>query len=237
MAKNDYYFYISGFISLALFFIFISIFIFMLVSNTKIKSYALKKENYISISLDMVIPQTTKNSKVQKKTIEPVSEEIENDLSIDDLFSDVSTKNIKKKNIKKIDNKRLQELTKRLKKAELNKVESVNKKIDSIQDSNIAKETKQNSSADEVNEYLAKIQAIIYENFNPPQNTQGKSAKVVIELSAIGKMIDFRILNPSDNEDFNKELSKIKNRLRGALFPSNPENKKFRLITIITSKE
>ncbi len=237
MVRSNYYFYISGLISFTIFFIFISMFIYMLMSSAKIKSYALKKDNFISISLDMVIPQTTKNLKVQKKNIEPISEEIESDLSIDDLFSDVSTKTIKKKNIKNIDNKRLQELTKRLKTAELNKVESINKKIDSIQDSNIAKDTKQNSSADEVNEYLAKIQTIIYENFNPPQNTQGKSAKVVIELSAIGKMIDFRILNPSDNEDFNKELKKIKNRLRNVLFPSNPDNKNFRLITIITSKE
>ncbi len=237
MVKNDYYFYISGFISFALFFGFIAVVIIMLMSNINIKSYALKEDNYISISLDIVTPQTSKNAKVEEKTIEPISEEIESDLSIDDLFSDVSTKTIKKKKEKKIDSKRFQELTKRVKTAKLNKVDSMNEKINSIQDSNIAKITKQNSSADEVNEYLARIQAIIYKNFNPPQNTQGKSAKVVIELSAIGKMLDFRVLSPSDNEDFNKELHKIKNKLQGALFPSNPDNENFRLITIITSKE
>ena len=237
MVKNDYYFYLSGFISLALFFILISIFIFMLISTQEIKSYALKKDNYISVSLDMIVPQTTKNIKVEEKKIEPISEEIESDLSIDDLFSDVTTKTIKKKKEKKIDNKRFQELTKLLKTAKLNEVDSLNDKINSIQDSNIAKETKQSSTADEVNEYLAKIQAIIYKNFNPPQNTQGKSAKVVIELSAVGKIIDFRVLSLSDNEDFNKELNKIKDRLYGTLFPRNPDNKQFRLITIIRSKE
>ena len=236
MVRSNYYFYISGLISFTIFFIFVSMFIYMLMSSAKIKSYALKKDNFISISLDTVIPQTTKNLKVQEKK-ELVSKEFDSDLSIDDLFSDVTTKTIKNKQSKKIDDKRFQEITKRLKKSKLNKVDSMNEKINSIQDSNIKSETRQNSTADEVNEYLAKIQAIIYKNFNPPQNTQGKSAKVVIELSAIGKMIDFRILSPSDNEDFNKELSKIKNRLEIVLFPSNPNNEKFRLITIITSKE
>ena len=235
--NNNYYFYLSGGISLGLFFLFLFVFITMLMSNPEIKSYALKKDNYISISLDVVIPQTIKNAKVQEKKIESISEEIENDLSIDDLFSDVTTKTITKKKIDKIDNKRFQEITKRVKTAKLNKVDSMNEKINSIQDSNIAKVTKQSSTADEVNEYLARIQAIIYENFNPPQNTQGKSAKVIIELSAIGKMLDFRIAKPSDNEDFNKELNKIKNRLQGVLFPSNPNNENFRLITIITSKD
>ncbi|MCF6331064.1 MAG: TonB C-terminal domain-containing protein [Sulfurimonas sp.] len=237
MVKNDYYFYISGFISFALFFAFIAIVIIMLMSNINIKSYALKKDNYISISLDIITPQTSKNAKIEEKLIEPISEEIESDLSIDDLFSDVSTKTIKKKKEKEIDNKRFQELTKRVKTAKLNKVESMNEKINSIKSSNIAKTTKQNSSADEVNEYFARIQAIIYKNFNPPQNTQGKSAKVVIELSAIGKMLDFRVLSPSDSEDFNKELYRIKNRLQGTLFPVNPDNKNFRSTIIITSKE
>lgn len=212
-------------------------FIVMLMSNSKIKSYALKKDNYISISLDTSIPQTIKNLKVEEKIIEKATKTIESDLSIDDLFSDVSTKAIKKKKINKIDNKRFQEIIKRTKTSKLNKVDTINEKINSIQDSKITKKTKQNSTADEVNEYLAKIQAIIYKNFNPPQNTQGKTAKVIIELSAIGKMLDFRVLSPSDNEDFNKEVSKIKNRLKDTLFPSNPDNKTFSLITIITSKE
>ena len=79
--------------------------------------------------------------------------------------------------------------------------------------------------------------AIIYNNFNPPQNTQGKSAQIVIELSAIGKMTDFRILKPSDNESFNEELKKIKQRLRNIVFPNNPNNENYRLITKIISKE
>ena len=207
------------------------------MSENKIKSYGLKKDDFISVSFDVVIPQTIKKTIIQKKEIESVVETIEDDLSIDDMFSEVFTKSIKKKKVKKVDAKRLQEIAKRVKKSKLNKVDSINKKINSIQNANINKVTKQSSSADEINEYLAKIQTIIYKNFNPPQNTQGKSAEVIIELSAIGKMLDFRILRPSDNEDFNKELYKIKSRLQGALFPSNPDNEIFRLKTIIISKE
>jgi len=76
-------------------------------------------------------------------------------------------------------------------------------------DSKIEKNT---SSANEVNEYFAKIQALVYEYFEPPQNSQGYSVRAVIELSALGKFIDFRILDYSANIALNEECDKIKDR-------------------------
>jgi protein TonB len=238
MVKDNYYFYISGFISLSLFFLVLAGFSYMMFTGSEIKSYALDKKDFISISLDMSKSSSDENSK--STIIEDITtpKQKEENLNIDDLFNDVSTREIKDNKVKtkKIDSKRYNEIARRVKVSKENNVESLTKKIKSAnsEDSNKNSNT---SSADEVNEYLAKIQAIIYNNFNPPQNTQGKSAQIVIELSAIGKMTDFRILKPSDNESFNEELKKIKQRLRNIVFPNNPNNENYRLITKIISKE
>jgi protein TonB len=79
-------------------------------------------------------------------------------------------------------------------------------------------ELEQASSGSEVNEYLAKIQAIVYQHFNVPPNTQGQSAKAVIELDALGRMTDFRVLSYSSSEALNKEVDKIKERLKNVVF-------------------
>ncbi|WP_373070527.1 TonB C-terminal domain-containing protein [Sulfurimonas sp.] len=238
MVKNDYYFYISGAISLFLFLVVTLSFSYMLFSASDIKSYALNKKDFISVSLSTDISKfKVKPAQTQDITM---PDKIEENVNIDDLFSDVWTKNISKpKKIKeKTDNKRYNEIAKKVKTSKINEVESIREKIKSIDSSNNSDKSSSDSGADEVNEYLAKIQATIYNHFEPPQNTQGKSAEVIIELSAIGKMIDFRILKFSDNVSFNNELKKIKNRLKNVVFPKNPNNKNYTLRTyIISDKE
>ncbi len=137
----------------------------------------------------------------------------------------------------KIDSKRYNEIARKVKASKENKVESFSEKISKITNSKDSSENEQTSSADEVNEYLAKIQATIYNHFNPPSNTQGKSAQVVIEFSAIGKMIDFRILRYSDSDSFNEEIRRVKERLKSVVFPKNPNNMNYTLTTNIISKE
>jgi len=53
MARDNRLFYLSGLLSLSLFSFFTALFFYMLFSSSKINSYALKKDNYISISLEM----------------------------------------------------------------------------------------------------------------------------------------------------------------------------------------
>ena len=237
---NNYYFYLSGLISLSIFLLTISSFAYMMFSQNKINSYALKKDDYLSISLDMVISSPKNNSATVQNQDLTIPNQEEN-LDIDDLFSDVSTKEIKKAKPKKIDNKRYNEIIKKVKIVRKKDVASISDKIKSIESSELTKNSNNkastNSTASEVNEYLAKIQATIYNHFKPPQNTQGKYAEVVIELSSIGKMIDFRILKSSDNVSFNDEVKKIKKRLQHVVFPKNPNNENYRLITKIISKE
>jgi len=93
------------------------------------------------------------------------------------------------------------------------------------------------SSGSEVNEYLAKIQALVYKYFNVPPNSEGYSVMAYIELNSIGKVMDFRILNYSANDALNSEVDKIKNRLKSVVFPINPQNRSFNTKVILKSKE
>ncbi|WP_294962492.1 cell envelope integrity protein TolA [Sulfurimonas sp.] len=210
----------------------------MLFSKSNIDTYALKKDNYISISLDVPKLQTSKKRIIKTPIVEESVVE-PGDVNIDDLFSDVWTKKIKKvkKIEKKVDNKRLLEIGKKSKKIDKNSVKSVSEKL--TDNSNIKKsdDSEKLSTANAVNEYLAKIQALVYQNFVPPQNSQGHSVKAVIELSAIGKVMDFRILTYSAKSNLNDECDKIKDRLIGILFPANPQNKSGNYIVMLTSKE
>jgi len=200
----------------------------MMFFSSKINSYALKKDNYISISMDIIeVPKKKKEKSVitPVKKLEPVVEEEEVDIDIGDLFSNVKTQKIKKKPKKK--QHRIKELQNRPKDAK------------SAQSKNSANDTqtKESSSGNEVNEYLAKIQALVYKYFEPPANSQGHSVKAVIVLSAIGKVIDFRILTYSNSQALNDECDNIKSRLKSVLFPINPGNKKGQYTVILTSKE
>ncbi|WP_373003329.1 TonB C-terminal domain-containing protein [Sulfurimonas sp.] len=238
MGNNNSYFYISGFISISLFLFFLSLIIFMLFSKSNIDIYALKKDNYISISLEMPEIQTSAKKSVSTPIIKDSAIE-PNDVNVDDLFSDVWTKSINKpKKIEpKVDNKRLLEIGKKSKKIDKNIVKPISEK--STDNSAVEKsdDSQKLSTANAVNEYLAKIQALVYQNFVPPQNSQGHSVKAVIELSAIGKVMDFRILTYSANSSLNDECDKIKDRLIGVLFPANPQNKSGSYIVMLTSKE
>ena len=209
----------------------------MMLHSTKVNTFALNKDTFISISLETVpvaTKQVKKNTVVQKQEQETV-EEIK-EVDIGDLFSDVWTKDIAPtKKEKKVDNKRLELIQKQIKKSKENKQESVSEVIQNNEADVTDSTAKKSSTGDEVNEYLAKIQAIVYKHFRPPANSQGHTVKVIIELSAIGKVLDFRILTYSANQALNKECDNIKDRLVGVLFPINPNNKSFNTIVNITS--
>ena len=241
MDKNNQYFYISGFLSFLLFSFFISIALYMLVVSEKPKIFALQKDNYISISIDMSIKQAKTPKKNVPKAIveESIVQPKTKNVNIDNLFSDVWTKEIKntKPIQKKVDTRRLQEISKKTKIAKENKVESVSDMFKNINTKQKSDESSSESKAFEVNEYLAKIQALVYKYFYPPTNSQGNSVKAVITISTIGKVQDFRILNYSTNEELNAECDKIKNRLINVVFPKNPDNKSGTYTITLISQE
>ncbi len=234
MVKSKKYFYLSGFISLSLFLIVIILFITMMFRDNKIPQYALKKDDFISITIAPPKHKKVRKKKIvkqiKKEIISPVIEPVASDeFDIDDLFSDVKTKTLKlqKHKVKKINAKRLQEISKKISTTKENEV----KQIEQI------KEELSQSSAIVVNEYLAKIQLQVYDSFYPPANSQGHTVKAVIELNALGKVLDFRIITYSANADLNAECDKIKERLTGINFPINPDNRSGSYIINLTAKE
>ncbi|WP_294889687.1 TonB C-terminal domain-containing protein [Sulfurimonas sp. RIFCSPLOWO2_12_36_12] len=171
---------------------------------------------------------------------EAVTQTQKKDINIDNLFSEVKTKSIKKteeKVIEKEDKRVAQELSKKSVKSDVSKVESVASKAQKINTENKSEKESKSSTGSEVNEYLAKIQALVYEYFTPPENSQGKTVKAVIEINSFGKVVDFRILTYSDNEAFNRECDKIKGRLQNVLFPKNPDNKSGTYVINLISQE
>jgi protein TonB len=204
------------------------------------KTYGLKKDNYISISIDLApVHKTSKKSVIQSTPIQTSKNKITKNIDVNNLFSDVWTQKInnKKKVVKPKNSKRIREIQKLIKPTQDNNIKSVSDTINKIDAENQNSQKKTSSSADEVNEYLAKIQSIVYQHFNVPPNSEGNSVRTVITLDPFGKLLDFRVLNYSSNEALNQEADKIKDRLVNVVFPINPENKTTRTIVVLISKE
>jgi len=171
MAKNSFYFYLSGLLSFLLFIIILLAVMFFVLSNSRAKSYAMKKENYIAVSIMTDQKISTKNNTDQtlqsapKPPAKPKSKPaVEKTVDISSMFSDV-------------------------------------------------------------NEYYAKIQAFVYEQFYPPANTEGQVAKVYISLDKMGRLLEYRVLVYSSNSMFNREVDRLKNRLMSLRFPKHPDMK------------
>ena len=212
----------------------------MLFVEKKLHTYGLTKKKYISISLEAV-PEKTKKSprnkvklkkkmtkKIHKKrdTVDAVSENID----VDSLFSHIWTKkvDVRTKKKRKVDAKRIAEIEKSIE-TSTGDAKQRPKQVSSVK----SKSVKAGSSAPEVNEYSAKIHAIVYDHFFPPPNSEGEQIKAVIELSPLGKMLDFRILNYSGSDALNQEADKIKDRIKSIVFPKNPANENARVIIIL----
>ncbi len=199
-------------------------------------SYGLTKQKFIAVSVVMPknIAKLTSSVSLPQSTSKSVSQ----DIDVNDLFSNVWTQKIKPQNKpKKVNSKRIQDIAKKVKTAQKNQVNSIAQKIENLDVQESQKNESQASSADEVNEYLAKIQAIVYQHFNVPPNSAGNSVKTVIELDPLGHMKDFRILTYSANEALNAEADRIKERLQNVIFPKNPQNRSSRTIVVLISKE
>jgi len=208
----------------------------MMFSVKDEKLYALKKDKFISVSI--TLPKNTKHSTRRKSAPKSHSSTVGKNIDVNDLFSDVWTPKIAPKKPKREKNsKRIQDIAKKIKTTEKKSVDSLAEKIENIDAKESNKNEEQASTANEVNEYLAKIQAIVYQYFHVPPNSEGNSVKTVIELDPLGRMIDFRILNYSANEALNEEADKIKERLKNVIFPKNPQNRSSRTVVVLISKE
>lgn len=240
MDNSNTNFYLSGVISLSLFSLCAFLFVFVLSKPSMSNIYGIKKDNYISISIEVPkMKSSTAKKNVTSKVVTQKTDMPSKDIDINNLFSKVWTKKIAPKNDKPkpIDNKRLFAIKKKIKISQVNETQDIGKTINNMDNVKSNKETESSATAERVNEYLAKIQAVVYHYFQPPPNSAGSSVKTVIELNALGKVQDFRILEYSNNEALNHEADKIKNRLMHIIFPINPQNRPTRTVVVLISKE
>ena len=211
----------------------------MLFVEKKLHTFGLTKKKYISVSLETtpthsVLPshKSVQQQKTQKKvhkkrdSVDTVSE----DVDVDSLFNNIWTKKVDThiKSKRKVDAKRIAEIEKSITAPEL---PNEKREKNTLRQKN--KSAKAASSAEEVNEYSAKIHAIVYDHFYPPLNSEGEQVKAVIELSPLGKVLDFRILNYSASEALNEEADQIKERIKNIVFPKNPDNERARIVIIL----
>jgi protein TonB len=238
MVRDNRLFYLSGLFSVSLFLLFLAMFFYMLFNASKINSFALNKDNYISISLDMTKTASKQHKKsiTSSKVVSQIPEPSKN-VDVNDLFSDVWTKKIKPTKRKPKNSKRIQEILKKTSTSKENNTQQYKEKTDDNENVKSNKVANPSSTANEVNEYLAKIQALVYKYFIVPQNSEGYSVKALIELNALGKVLDFRVLTYSDNEALNREVDQIRERLLNVVFPINKQNRSTKTIVILTSKE
>ena len=263
MVNDTKYFYLSGLISFLLFFTVIFLFIYTIVMQDKIKTFALKKDTYVSISLntidtskikndtkkpiDKIKPKPTTNKKPKEKKSEKVdkpkpSPDVKENRSASNLFSKVKTKQIAhkgKKIIKKFDAKKLNTINKRITTAKASEKTDASEKLEKLDlQEKISEVGGQSvSRAPEVDVYFAKVHAFVYSNFHPNAQSANQIAKVRINLSSSGKMSDFKVLVLSSDESLNEEIERLRQRLLRLTFPQHPDNKAIDIDIILKAKE
>ena len=87
MVRNNNYFYLSGFLAFSLFTFFIVVVFFMMINSETNNVFALKKDNYISVSVDMSIKQAKKTISTLSKPVvkENIVENKVKNLNIDKI--------------------------------------------------------------------------------------------------------------------------------------------------------
>lgn len=258
VSQQDRLFYASGALSFGIFLLTLLLFASVLFNYDAVKSYALSKQDYIAVSL-VSVPLQKRPTKEETKTSpvkeplpvkEPEPQTEEELITTPEAFKDASTlfENVwtqevsaKKRPMKKpeSDTKRISAIEKRIKTAQKSQQHSAAAKISSVKlaKPSVSVEGSATSAAAEVNEYYAKIQAIVYNHFNPPVNSEGNSARVYLRLDADGRLKDARILVPSGQPLFDNEVEALLRRLNSAVFPASPEGRPIELKIILTAEE
>ncbi|WP_345973238.1 TonB C-terminal domain-containing protein [Sulfurimonas diazotrophicus] len=245
-------FYLGGLYAVVLFVLIILLFFQLLRGLDKMHSYAMTKSSAVSVSLVDVPLVTSKQNNTpkpvpkQEAAPEPTPEPEESPTPVEDissLFSDIQTQKIvhtkRLDEQKKIDTKRLANLQKRIKTTKKRDTTATAEKVKNLNLVRPSQEAGGQSASGgaEVNAYYAKIQATIYENFFPPVNSEGSVSLIRIWISASGKMTRFKVLRPSGEAFFDREVTQLEQRLLRVRFERNPKGNEAVLDVSLVSKE
>jgi len=242
--NQERYFFLSGLISITLFLIFLFIAGYSVILAPKIDQFAMIKSDIINVSIAISESKETEQpsdeSVVSSEISEPAIKEDkvvapEPVPEISDLFAQVKPDKTPKKKLE--ENKQLSALEKEVLERKdsprfsdkVNKVELAKPSVKMIPQGG--------STGPLVNEYHAKIQALVYTYFRPPSGTVGEAARVRMKISASGKLISYKVISYSGSGSFNGEVDWLKDRLNAVRFPEHPDGKDAVLECILTAKE
>ena len=245
---ND--FYLGGLYALVLFALIVMLFFRVLQGLSEIHTYALQQSTSVTVSLTSVPLPTSKKTDAprpvpkeeQKPEPAPAAETAPAE-DISSLFSDVHTQKIvhkeRPKEADKVDAKRVAALQKRIKTSEKRTTSATAEAVKNLALVKPSQEQggSKTSGGAEVNAYYARIQAIIYDNFFPPANTEGAVSLIRIWLSASGKMTRFEVLRRSGDTLFDEEVRALESRLKQVAFERNPKGNEAVLDVSLVSKE
>lgn len=240
--NQERYFFLSGLISITLFVVLLFLAGYSLAVSPAIEQFAMTQSEYVSVSIMEPSNEVQKSPEPQAvlEKSEPVQEEersVEPEPvpEISDLFAQVKPDITPKK--KPEENKQLNALEKEV----LERKESP-RFSDKVSKVELAKPSVKmipqgGSSGPLVNEYHAKIQALVYTYFRPPSGTAGEAARIRMKISAAGKLISYKVMSYSGNGSFNGEVDWLKDRLNSTRFPEHPDGKDAVLECILMAKE
>lgn len=245
---NDRYFFLSGLISISLFSLLLFVIGYSVLTSVKIEQFAMTQSEFVSVAIDISeAPARTETlAEKAKPAVEPVEEKpapleakkAETVPEISDLFSQVKPQNEPKK--KSDDPKKREDFTALEKEimAPTEKQRFTDKVKSVVLSQPGMKMTVQGGSTGPVvNKYHAKIQGLIHANFHPPAGSAGQKARVLIKISAAGKLISYKVIAYSAHAELNSEVDWLKERLDTVVFPNHPEGRDTELDIILTPEE
>lgn len=251
--NNERYFFLSGLISFSFFLLLLFFIGYSVLQTTKIEQFAMIQSQFVSVSV--ALSESKAQPQEEAVTSEPAPEpapekvtppEPEQSLppkpepvpDISDLFSQVKAD--KRPNKKPDETKRSEELNalekEVLKSSSRSRLSEKVKNIELVKPS-LKMVVQGGSTGPVVNEYHAKIHALVYTHFNPPIGSGGQAARVRMVISAAGKLVGYKVIAYSGNSTLNSEIDWLKERLGSVVFPPHPEGRDAVLEFILTAKE
>lgn len=249
--ENNRLFVFSGALSLLFFLLLIVLVFWNSYVSLKPLTLALTKSDVISVSLSETplsakTPETqfeeknvdvsTQEEEIAPKKAVKESQKEEVVPEISDLFSEV--KPVKHSLNKKDNSKEISQLDELEKKVLSSKRDSrLQEKAKALDFAKTGIKMMTASSGPEVDEFYAKVQGIVYNNFHPTSGTEGFSARIRIGLDRNGKMKLYKVISYSKNAIFNAEVDWLKERLTKVNLPAHPQGEDVVFEIILSAKD
>lgn len=240
--QDKNYFYLSGFISISLYFI-VAFLLLFYMNQPKPKKFDMNTKSTI-LELELISTKDIEK-KVAKKTQEKQEEIVKKSTSksnkqkadFKSLFANVKTKskNIVEKEVTtqeaSIEPSRFKSKFQKQKKSDNLKVSKLLNDVKTTTNQKIVT----SSSKGEQHEYFSKIKEILWQRWNPKLLEDGLVVKVLVRISNSGEF-EYKVLKYSNDVRFDESLKEFLNSQLTQSFPTHNINNKVDIIVNFKSE-